>query len=273
MCGIMGFSFKSGKLSSARKAILAANLAYQNDQRGGHSWGVVGLNGGKAFINRGMGDLMDNAHALCDYDTLFAHTRWASCGEKTIENAHPFRIGNILGAHNGKIYNHLELDKKYGRKFPVDSQHIFAHLNENRSFDDMEGYGAIEWIRRNDPNTIYLSKLLDGELAIYGIGDINNTDGIVWSSNFQHALKSLAAAGITEFFRYEVRKGTVFMINDGDIHIQTGIKLELSKYEPPPVPEIEWPYHKVDDFRTFRKMYMDFENKKNESLIKQSQLS
>ncbi len=229
MCGIFGYSFKHGKLSAARRAVLATNLARYNDERGGDSWGVVGVNADGAHVSRGLGDLSDNAYELCEYQTLFAHTRAASVGEVSIKNSHPFRMGKILGAHNGAVYNHEELSSRYKRKFPVDSMHLFAHLNENRPFEELVARGAIEWIHNNDPKTIYLSKLFAGELAVYGIGTEDSVDGIVWSSSYKHLLKSLFCSGINDHFRYEVRRGRVYSVNNGVFSIVKDMKLLVTE--------------------------------------------
>jgi hypothetical protein len=229
MCGIFGYSFKHGKLSAARRAVLSTNLARYNDDRGGDSWGVVGINADGPHVSRGLGDLSDNAYELCEYQTLFAHTRSASLGEVTIKNAHPFKLGKILGAHNGYVYNHEELAAKYSRNFPVDSMHLFAHLNENRSFTEVVARGAIEWIKIDDPKTIYLSKLFAGELAVYGIGTEDNVEGIVWSSSYKHLLKALFCAGINEHFRYEVRRGRVYSVNNGVFSIVRDMRLNVTE--------------------------------------------
>lgn len=231
MCGLFGFSFKNGKMSAARRAVLATNLAYYNSMRGVDSWGIVGINADGIHVSRGLGDISDNAYQLCEYNTLFAHTRYAT-GNSTVNvaNAHPFKVGKILGAHNGMVYNHHELNEKYGRNFQVDSQHLFAHINEKRSFSELYGYGAIEWIRTDDPKSINLCKLLDGELSVYGVGEENKIDGVVWSSSQNHLLKSFDASGITEFVRYEMRRSNIYSVNNGTLYINNNeAKLELTK--------------------------------------------
>jgi asparagine synthetase B (glutamine-hydrolysing) len=239
LCGLLAFSFKQGRLSSSRRAVLATSLSILNDQRGGHSWGTLKINNDNTYkVARGLGHLALNAHHLCDYNMLFAHTRYATQGEPSIKNAHPFKIGNIIGAHNGMIYNHEELCKKYDRDFSVDSMHIFAHLNEKRPFDDMIGYGAIQWIKKHDPKTIYCSRLHSGELSIYGIGKHRDPDGIVLSSSAVHLEKALTAAGLTEFFPYQVRTGKVYAITDGQLYVVPNMKLNLTAQPEPTEEEI-----------------------------------
>ncbi len=240
MCGIFGYSFKNGKLPASRRAVLATNLARYNDERGGDSWGIMGLDRGEARVIRGIGELTDNAYELCEFNTLFAHTRFATHGEPSIKNAHPFKIGKLLGAHNGVIRNHEQLNEKYGRNFEVDSMHIFAHINEGRSLKDLEGYGAIEWIRRSEPNKIYISKLLGGELAAYAVGEGKTPDGVIWSSSYKHALKAMLASGITDFARYEIRQTKVYSIVNGTFTIED-TKMEISppRIEKPTEEEVE----------------------------------
>jgi hypothetical protein len=231
-------SFKSGRLSASRKAVLTTNLAMYNTSRGAHSWGVVAINNDGAQIKRGLGRLADSSYELCDHNTLFAHTRHATTGDpENVKNAHPFRVGKILGAHNGMVFNHEEMNEKYKRKFEVDSQHLFAHLNEGKAFKELHGYGAIEWMREGS-KTIHLCKLLGGELCIYGIGDEKNTDGIVWSSDYRHLQRALLAAGLLErSFRYETRRGKVYDVINGELSVN-GRKLELGM---PPVVKEEAP--------------------------------
>jgi hypothetical protein len=229
MCGIFCYSFKHGRLSAARRAVLATNLARYNDDRGGDSWGVVGINADGSHVSRGLGDLSDHAYELCEFQTLFAHTRFASSGEVNMRNAHPFKVGKILGAHNGAVYNHAELCAQLKRNFPVDSIHLFAHLNENRPFYELVARGAIEWIKLEDPKTVYLSKLFAGELAVYGIGDQHDPDGIVWSSNYKHLLKALFCTGIHEHHRFEVRRGRVYFVNNGTFGVVKDMKLHVTE--------------------------------------------
>jgi len=235
MCGIFGYNFKEGTISDGRRAILGNNLARLNDKRGGHSWGVCSIDGNTTDINRGLGDMADHAWHLADAKFVMAHTRYATIGAKTVENAHPFEIGNIIGAHNGGVTNHYELDKKYKRTTTVDSQHLFYHLNDNLPFSDIEGYGAIEWLSKNElaagVQRVFLSRLKGGNLAIFGIGDpaAEKSDGVVWSSDEKHLLEALFNSGIENFYPYKVEEGAIFYVQNGEVYIDHHKKCELGK--------------------------------------------
>ena len=77
---------------------------------------------------------------------LILHTRGASVGKVSDENAHPFTSGEVIGVHNGHISNYADLNKTYSREFEVDSQHIIAHISENREMNDIRGWGTVVWV-------------------------------------------------------------------------------------------------------------------------------
>jgi hypothetical protein len=127
---------------------MAPFLAWEMVERGRDSWGVT--NGLETVKH--LGPILDTFE-VPDWGPgpMLFHTRTASCGEKTLENQHPFSFmkadgsGYVTGVHNGGIRNHDELNTKYSRNFEVDSMHIMAHIAEGKPTEELMGYGAVVW--------------------------------------------------------------------------------------------------------------------------------
>lgn len=197
--------------------MLCAVLALGNESRGTQAYGCYVP--GKVF--KGLGGLSQAAIKMVKEPILMMHSRLPTAGANTVENAHPFEIKgskfNIIGAHNGMVMNHHELNNRYGRKHEVDSMHIFSNLAEGEGLDDIYGYGAIEWASNDKPDIINLCKLSGGELAIYGIGENpDKVKGVVWSSDEDHVLQALQTIGV-QYFAYEVKIGQVYCVQDGTL--------------------------------------------------------
>ncbi len=225
MCGIFGWDYRKSKVSIEQRSMVAAILAVANDTRGGDSWGFWNTE----HLMRGLGDISAVAVKTVKSQVVMAHTRKATTGATTVPNAHPFSIGGIIGAHNGMISNHTELNTKYKRNFEVDSMHLFGHLAEGLPFDDIYGYGAIEFIRKEQRSKVYLCKLSGGDLTVCGIGkDINNYQGVLWSSNGTHLESALKTAGI-QFFKFEIKQNQIYSVHGGQlaIHMAEGKPAEL----------------------------------------------
>lgn len=118
MCGIVGFT---GTHQAA--PILLDGLA-KLEYRGYDSAGLAVRNGKKeAVIVKVTGRLCVLAEKTNGGQSLegtcgIGHTRWATHGEPSEANAHPYRSddGNVIGVHNGIIENYQELHDKLTRK-------------------------------------------------------------------------------------------------------------------------------------------------------------
>ena len=186
MCGIVGY------IGPKRVVPLIIDGLRRLEYRGYDSAGiaVVGENG-KLDVRRAPGKLrnLEEAIRLSPLEGLYGigHTRWATHGRPTEENAHPHRdcSGEIVVVHNGIIENYLELKnqlKQEGHKFVTETDtEIIAHLIEKFSKDAsleeavlktvkvMGGAYALVAISTRDPNKIVAARL--GPPIVVGIGE------------------------------------------------------------------------------------------------------
>jgi glucosamine--fructose-6-phosphate aminotransferase (isomerizing) len=130
MCGIVGYvgpREASDVLVSALKRL---------EYRGYDSAGVAALDGTGIEVRRCVGKL-GNLEQLLIKNPLagsigIGHTRWATHGRPSEENAHPHRAGHVVLIHNGIIENYLELRAELLRRgrsllSETDSE-VIAHL-------------------------------------------------------------------------------------------------------------------------------------------------
>ncbi len=105
MCGILGYLGTRNGTPIVQEGLKA--LAY----RGYDSWGIAVHNGESIMIEKGIGDITKTP-VIQQYSTrVFGHTRWATHGGVTKENAHPHtnKDKTICAVHNGIIENYAEL--------------------------------------------------------------------------------------------------------------------------------------------------------------------
>ena len=248
MCGIFGWDLTQQPAAAKgwQRSAMAAALMIANDNRGGDSWGYYSPEWSDvAEPRRGLGEMAHRVRAktLARCNRLLAHTRYATVGNVTKTNAHPFACGDVIGAHNGCVSNHNDLNRMYARACAVDSEHIFRHIDENESLETIEAYGAIEYVYRVD-EAIYLARFNGGELSI-----AQTSAGIVWSSAREALHNALHCAGLDCQF-YNVEEDRLYYARNGILY-DTGMPLGFSPYRS----AIKWSsFREMKDYEEEREM-------------------
>ena len=236
MCGIVGYVGKKSVVPVILDGL--RRLEY----RGYDSAGIaVGGNGDGLQIRRAEGKLHNLEEAIrqkpLDGSYGIGHTRWATHGRPTEENAHPHRdcTGKIVVVHNGIVENYLSLKKKLieeGHKFTTETDtEIIAHLVEKysraenshppsleeavrHSVKQLSGVFALAVISTDDPNKIVAAR--NGPPAVIGIG----------KDEF------FVASDVTAILHHT---RNIFFLADGDMAIVTPSGVELTDFDGKPI--------------------------------------
>ncbi|MFY9804314.1 MAG: glutamine--fructose-6-phosphate transaminase (isomerizing) [Candidatus Acidiferrales bacterium] len=186
MCGIVGY------IGPKRVVPVILDGLKRLEYRGYDSAGIAVVQAdGKLEIRRAPGKLqnLEESIRITPLDGIYGigHTRWATHGRPTEENAHPHRdcTGEIVVVHNGIIENYLELKHQLiaeGHKFVTETDtEIIAHLVEKYSKDAsleeavlktvkvMSGAYALVVLSTRDPLKIVAARL--GPPIVVGLGE------------------------------------------------------------------------------------------------------
>jgi len=185
MCGIVGY------IGPKKVVPLILDGLKRLEYRGYDSAGIAVVSqNGKLEIRRASGKLrnLEEAIRLSPIDGIYGigHTRWATHGRPTEENAHPHRdcTGQVVVVHNGIIENYIELKRqlaKEGHKFVTETDtEVVAHLVEKhlngvpleeavrKTVKQLTGVYALAILSAKDPNKIVAARW--GPPAVIGLG-------------------------------------------------------------------------------------------------------
>jgi len=236
MCGIVGYVGKKRVVPVIIEGL--RRLEY----RGYDSAGIaVSGNGEGLQVRRAEGKLrnLEEAIRLKPLDGTYGigHTRWATHGRPTEENAHPHRdcSGRIVVVHNGIIENYIVLKRKLiqeGHKFTTETDtEIIAHLVEKYFLQTNNGRPSLEEAVRKTVRE------LSGVFALAVIA-IDEPNKIVAARNGPPAVIGL---GKDEYFvasdvpaiLYHTRD--LFFLGDGDLAVLTPQGVQLTDFNGHPV--------------------------------------
>ena len=237
MCGIVGYVGKKPVVPVILDGL--RRLEY----RGYDSAGIAVAGDGEGLqIRRASGKLrnLEEAIRLHPLDGTYGigHTRWATHGRPTEENAHPHRdcTGKIVVVHNGIVENYLSLKKKLieeGHTFTTETDtEIIAHLVEKhlyktgngrrpsleeavrRSVKELTGVFALAVICTDDPNKIVAAR--NGPPAVIGLG------------NDEYFVASDVPAILSH-------TRDILFLGDGDLAVVTSHGVELTDFDGKPI--------------------------------------
>jgi glucosamine--fructose-6-phosphate aminotransferase (isomerizing) len=250
MCGIIGYIGPKDVVP-----VLIDGLR-RLEYRGYDSAGVAVVRDGCVDLRRSAGKLSNletvigSAPLTGDYGV--GHTRWATHGRPTEENAHPHRdcTGKIVVVHNGIIENYLDLKQELQRQghiFVTETDtEIVAHLVEREMKDDglenavrralllMRGLFALVLISADDPDKIVAVR--NGPPIVVGLGDgeffvasdipaiLSHTRDVVFLGDEEMAIITKTGVLFTDFFGRPVSKATQRVLWDPIMAEKAGYK-------------------------------------------------
>ena len=225
MCGIIGYVGSQNAVP-----LLLAGLKCL-EYRGYDSAGVAVLANGKIDVRRSVGKLANLEKLLAGNGLAgsvgIGHTRWATHGKPSEQNAHPHRSGSLALVHNGIIENYLalkELLRKDGFRFDSETDtEVVAHLiarsvKAGLSLDaavratvrEIKGSYAIAVICEADPTTLVVAR--SGCPLVIGMGD----GGAFVASDVTPLLAHLRDVIFLEDGETAVLSGKELVVKDAD---------------------------------------------------------
>src|SRR5438874_3255619 len=250
MCGIIGY------IGPKEVVPVLIDGLRRLEYRGYDSAGVAVVCDGAVELRRSAGKLSKLDDVIVadpitgDYGV--GHTRWATHGRPTEENAHPHRdcTGKIVVVHNGIIENYLDLKhelQQQGHRFVTETDtEIVAHLVEREMKNDglenavrralllMRGLFALVLISADDPEKIVTVR--NGPPIVVGLGDgeffvasdipaiLSHTRDVVFLGDEEMAVITRTGVHFTDFFGRPVSKATQRVLWDPIMAEKAGYK-------------------------------------------------
>ncbi|MFC1612244.1 glutamine--fructose-6-phosphate transaminase (isomerizing) [Patescibacteria group bacterium] len=183
MCGIVAY------IGQKEAAPILLNGLRRLEYRGYDSAGVAVFSGGQINLQKAVGKIDNLAEKIKDEDlggsVGLAHTRWATHGGVTEENAHPHTAcsGDLVIVHNGIIENYRELRDKFLSSHNLKSQtdtEVLAHLIEvfyagnlrlavAKALSEVRGTYGLVAFHKDEPEKFVVARM--GSPLVIGVGE------------------------------------------------------------------------------------------------------
>lgn len=184
MCGIIGYIGHKNAIPVLIEGL--KSLEY----RGYDSAGIAFLQDNRIAVHRCVGKLanLESSIKAKDLRSLvgIGHTRWATHGKPSEENAHPHQVNGLVLVHNGIIENYLSLKQELeaeGRRFASETDtEVIVHLIDRQmkggkdsesavrlALKEVRGAYAICVLSEREPKKLIAAR--DGCPLVAGLGD------------------------------------------------------------------------------------------------------
>lgn len=212
MCGL------AGAVGHNIDPYIVSTLLLLNEKRGADSTGVFTSSGEIVKDDKASSIWLRNlenrrflAKACKENWAVVGHTRAGTRGSICKENAHPFKMGDVIGAHNGTVTS-------APNTYAVDSMYLFDLLSKQdagqyqKALGNIPGWYMLTYMDFRD-NLLYF-------LNWTGTLHINFVDGqMYWSSEEGHLWTATGAKADIE-------------LRSGDVRVIDGTNLKLKELEP-----------------------------------------
>ena len=234
MCGIVGY------VGTKPVVPVLIGALRRLEYRGYDSAGIALVADGRVEVRRSAGKLERLERVIrsdpVDGDYGVGHTRWATHGRPTEENAHPHRdcSGQLVVVHNGIVENYLELKRELqraGHRFETETDtEVIAHLVERemrrdgienavrRALRTLRGLFGVVLVHAGDPRKLVAVR--NGPPIVVGVGDgeflvasdvpaiLDHTRDVVFLGDREMAVVTHGGVEFTDFTGRAVSRAT-----------------------------------------------------------------